>query len=196
MFLEQWDAFQVAFQGANGITQVANGPSAEVRGTEVQLLWSATPNLRLSAAAAYYDTELKDDYCPGCNDDGSPWAPAGTKLPLTPEFKGNAVARYSFGLGSFDAHLQGALVYQGGRSVYLNVADNAVQGDVSANTTVDLSAGIEKESYSVELFIKNATDEDAPLYQVSECTPQVCGGQSYGVRNQPRTIGIKFTQEF
>ena len=32
VFLEEWDDIQVSFQGANGITQVANGPQAEVQG--------------------------------------------------------------------------------------------------------------------------------------------------------------------
>ena len=62
VFLEDWEDFQVSFQGANGITQVGNGPSAEIIGTEMQLLWLATDNLRLELSAAYYDSELKDDY--------------------------------------------------------------------------------------------------------------------------------------
>ncbi len=50
VFLEDWDNIQVAFQGANGITQVENGPTAEILGTEMQLDWLATDNLRLSLA--------------------------------------------------------------------------------------------------------------------------------------------------
>ncbi len=49
--------------------------------------------LRLSGSAAYYDTELQDEYCPGCNGDGSAWAPKGIELPVTANFKGNLVAR-------------------------------------------------------------------------------------------------------
>ncbi len=196
VFLEEWDDFQVSFTGANAITQVNNGPTAEVFGTELQLLWLATDNLRLTAAAAYYDTELQDDYCPGCNSDGSPWAPAGTALPVTADFKGNVVARYEFTLGNFDSHLQGAISYEGERSSDLNTAINAVRGDVPSNTFVDLSAGIGRESWGVELFLRNATDEDAPLFLISQCATATCGLQNYGVRPQPRTFGIKFSQEF
>ena len=62
VFLEEWDNIQVAFQGLNGITQVENGPEAEIKGTEMQLDWLATDNLRLSLAGAYYDSELTSDY--------------------------------------------------------------------------------------------------------------------------------------
>ena len=34
IFLEEWDDIQVSLQGENGITQVANGRSAEVQGAE------------------------------------------------------------------------------------------------------------------------------------------------------------------
>ena len=44
VFLEEWDNIQVAFQGLNGITQVENGPEAEIKGTEMQLDWLATDN--------------------------------------------------------------------------------------------------------------------------------------------------------
>ena len=36
----------------------------------------------------------------------------GTRLPVTPTFKGNVIGRYSFALGDFDADVQGSYVYQ------------------------------------------------------------------------------------
>jgi outer membrane receptor protein involved in Fe transport len=199
VFLEDWEDFQVSFQGANGITQVGNGPSAEIIGTEVQLLWLATDNLRLELSAAYYDSELKDDYADfdfNGNVTGIQ-APKGTQLPITPDFKGNLVARYGFDLGSFDAHFQGAFVYSGSHSTLLNVEDNGVFGDVPSSSYLDLSAGIGKNSWALELFVKNVMDEDTALGFGSECTPQVCGAnQAYGARYLPRTIGLKFSQEF
>ena len=62
VFFEQWDDLQRAFPGANGITQVDNANSAEITGTEMQLLWAVTDNFRVSAAAAYYNAELTSDY--------------------------------------------------------------------------------------------------------------------------------------
>jgi outer membrane receptor protein involved in Fe transport len=198
VFLEKWDHIQVSFIGQNGITTVANGPNAEIRGTELEILWLATDKLRLSAAAAYYDSELKDDFN-AVDADGvviNAKAPKGTPLPVTPKFKANLVARYAFGLGNFDAHWQGALAYRDSSASNLDVIDNAIVGDIPASTVLDLSFGIKKDSYSVELFVQNATDEDAARGRTAECDFSVCGYQSYSIRQQPRTIGIRFSQEF
>ena len=73
---------------------------------------------------------------------------------------------------------------------------NAIIGDIEANTTADLSAGIGKDNYTIELFVQNVGNEDAALYKTSQCAESVCGVQPYGVRPQPRTIGLKFTQKF
>ena len=197
-FLEEWDDIQISFQGANGITQVANGPKAEIQGVEAQLDWLPTDNFRLSLAAAYYDSELKDDYC-DFDDLGNcvnVKAPAGTPLPLTSDFKGNLVARYTFPLSNFDAYTQGALVYQTDRASILDQDDLVLYGDIPASTFLDLSFGVENDKYAVELFVANATDEDSPLYVTSNCSPQVCGSQIYGVKSRPRTVGIRFSQDF
>jgi len=196
VFLEEWDDIQIAFQGANGIVQVGNGPEAEIQGVETQIDWLPTDSLRIGVSLAYYDSELKDDYCPGCNDDGSPWAPAGTPLPVTPDFKGNLIARYTFPLGGFEGHLQGAYGYQASRPSIINVADNELYGDIPSSNFLDLAFGVENDKYAVELFLSNVTDEDAPIFVGSECTPQVCGVQPYGVMIRPRTVGLRFSQDF
>ena len=127
VFFLEWDDLQRAFPGANGITQVDNAPSAEITGTEVQLLWAVTDNFRLSAAAAYYDTELTSDYFEIQGGVPVVTAPAGTQLPITPDFKGNLIARYDFPLGDFEAHLQGALTYESSRPSELVPAENDVE---------------------------------------------------------------------
>ncbi len=203
VFLEEWDDIQVSFQGANGITQVANGGAAEVQGVELQLDWLATDNFRIGAAAAYYDTKLTEDYCDFANIDADPElecvnvkAPSGTALPLTPQFKGNLIARYSFPLGNFDAYTQGAFTYQDSASSALEIADNDIVGDIPSSTFANLAFGLENEKYSVELFVSNVTNEDAPLGISTECATSVCGVQPIAVRARPRTIGIRFTQDF
>ena len=205
VFFEQWDDLQRAFPGANGITQVDNAPSAEIIGTEMQLLWAVTDNFRVSAASAYYNAELTSDYFEiDANGDTIISAPDGSQLPITPEFKGNVIARYDFPVGEFEAHLQGALTYEGSRPSELVPAENEFKnGDIPSSTVLDLTAGIGRNSWFLELFVKNATDEDAPLYIGQECAiiafvPGVpaCGQQTYGLRRQPITFGLKFSQEF
>ncbi|HWN06127.1 MAG TPA: TonB-dependent receptor [Steroidobacteraceae bacterium] len=196
VFLEQWEDIQVAFPAANGITAVVNGPEAEIQGVEAQIDMLPTDRLRLGVAFAYYDSELKDVYCEDCDGPGDDWAPAGTPLPITADFKGNLIARYTFPLGAFEAHAQGALAYEGERSSSLNVDDAAILGDIPAATYLDLAFGVENDKYAIELFVSNATDEDSPLYISSECATGVCGDQAYGTSPRPRTYGIRFKQDF
>jgi len=198
MFKEEWDDFQISFTGANAITQVANGPSAQVLGLEGQLLWVPTDNLTLSGAFTFIDSELLSDYA-NFDSDGNVTAvlaPKGTALPVTADFKGNIVARYTFEAGGYDSHIQGAFSYEGERGSSMNQADNAIRGDVPSNTFLDLSAGIATGSYSVDFFIKNATDEDAPLLLTSQCSAGTCGTQNYGVIARPRTVGVRFSRDF
>jgi outer membrane receptor protein involved in Fe transport len=192
IFLEKWDNIQVAFQGLNGITQVENGPEAEIKGTEMTVDWLPIDSLRLSLGGAYYDSELTSDYAPL----GELKAPEGTPLPITAEFKGNMIARYMFPLGGFDAHVQGALAYEGSRTSDLDIDDSNEFGEIPSNTFLDLTFGIENDKYAIELFVANATDEDAPLFFDAECAPGVCGDQKYGVSPRPRTFGIRFRQDF
>jgi outer membrane receptor protein involved in Fe transport len=189
VFLEEWEDFQVSFLGANGITQVANGPTAEVLGTELQGMWAPIDGLVISASMAYYDSELQDDYDGGAAKKGDP-------LPLTPDFKGNVVARYEFPMGTFEAFTQGALMYETSRPSNLDRADNDILGDIPARTVFDLSGGIGKDSWDLELFISNVTNEDAPIGISTQCNAGICGTQSYGIRTIPRTIGLRFSQEF
>jgi outer membrane receptor protein involved in Fe transport len=192
IFLQEWDDFQVSFAGNNGITLVTNGPTADVIGTELQALWQPMDGLRFSASVAYYDSELKDVYCQDADCDVS--APKGSQLPLTPEFKGNLIARYEFPFAGFDANVQGAVGYESSRPSDIIPDDNAVLGDIPSSTVLDVSTGIARDSWGLELFISNLTNEDSPMDITSQCA--ICNDQAYGIRMRPRMIGLKFSQEF
>ncbi len=197
VFHQSWDDVQVSFTGDNAITAVNNGPTAEVDGLEANLIWLPTDRLRITAGVAFYDTALTDDYCNFaagvCTE---VLAPKGTSLPTTADFKGNIIARYNFPIGRFDAHLQGALAHNGERLGDLDQTVAPIIGDLPAWTTLDLSAGIRAESWGLDLFVTNATGEDAPLYVTAECTLETCGAQLYGVRHRPTTVALRATFDF
>jgi iron complex outermembrane receptor protein len=112
------------------------------------------------------------------------------------------IARYTFPLGSFEANAQGSLAYESSRAGDLNVVDNEIKGDIPSSTVLSLSAGLAKDSWAVELFVQNLTNEDAALGISTQCATTftdgdiACGAQPYALRMRPRTIGIKFSQEF
>ncbi len=197
VFHQSWDDIQVSFTGENAITAVNNGPTAEVDGLEANLIWLPSDRLRITAAAAFYDTALQDDYCNFtagvCTE---VLAPKGTALPTTADFKGNLIARYTFPLGRFDAYMQGAVAHNGERSADLDQNVAPIIGDLPAWTTVDLSAGIQADAWAVDLFVSNATNEDAPLYVTAECTLETCGSQLYGVRHRPTTVSVRLSMDF
>ena len=144
--------------GANGLTEIKNANQAQIDGLEMDLNWAATYNLRLSGGVAFYDAKLTENYCGltdeagnsvtdcppgtlnpnGTFDDPSddtavegPEAPDGTRLPVTPKFKGNLTARYTFDIGSLESYVQGAYVHVGERTSDLRLLERGILGDLA-----------------------------------------------------------------
>jgi outer membrane receptor protein involved in Fe transport len=199
----EWDDIQFSFLGANGLTEIRNAGKARVRGIETQLNWAVTDAFSLSAAAAYNDAELREDFCLianpqfDCTTPGNETlAPAGTRLPITPRFNGNLVARYEMELGDWRTHLQGAVLTQTNRWVDLRLTERDIVGRMPGYTTADFSVGAERGDLSVELFVTNAFDSRGNVFRFAQCAETVCGDKTYIVPTQPRTVGLKFGQKF
>ena len=214
LYDEEWSNFQFSFLGLNSFTIVQNAPSAEVIGFENSLDWRATDNLTLSANGAYNDGKLSKDFCGDDPNTGLPiksctlatdsqMAPKGTQLPYTPKFKGSITARYTFDIGDWNAHVQGALLYQTKNYVGLRYADNQELGSIPSYTTADLSVGADRGSMSAELYVKNAFDTHGQLNRSTPCTISVCTAVVPGIPQalyvtpiQPLTVGLRFGQKF
>jgi len=224
LFQENWDDFQYALLGANGLTEINNVGAAEIKGVEVDLTWAATDQFQVSAGVAYIDSELTENYCGFVDQNGRPetrnpcpdWDNAngggvdgdplttavdpqafkGTRLPVTPEWKWNTTLRQEFRLGSFDTHWRASYIYKGKSRADLRDFENTILGDQPSYEIVDFSAGVSKDDYSVELFVNNVFDERNILYRYVQCAEAVCGAQPYVVTTPPRTIGLKFSQRF
>ena len=202
-YYEDWKDFQFSFLGPNSFTEILNAGQARVKGLETELTW-ATPvdGLHLTAAASVTDAKLTSDYCGTVDAKGQPLrvcakpqAPSGTALPVTPKFKGNAVARYEFPVGDLNAHVQGAVVFQTSSWADLRLAERGLLGRQSGYKSVDLSAGLDRDTWSLDVALTNVADTIGETLRTSECTPTVCG-QTYVRPIRPRTISIKFGQKF
>jgi outer membrane receptor protein involved in Fe transport len=196
VFREEWDDIQYSFlppSGA-GLTVIRNAGSARIDGIEVDLMWAATDALLVSGGLSLLDTQLTEDYVP--DPEGDPTAFEGDRLPVTPEFKANLTARYTFLMGGYEASLQGAVVHNGSSYSDLQREDREYFGKQDAYTITDLSASVARDGYSLTLFVNNAFDERGRTFTYAQCTTSVCGVNPYYVPNQPRTVGLKFTQEF
>lgn len=196
-FYANWQNFQISFAGENGITQIGNGPSADITGIEGDIIWLVTNELRITAGAARYSGELKGDFV-DLNADGSirgVKAPDGTPLPGTPDWKGNIVARYDFSIGNFNAYLQGAVTHVGERRSALTPAQFDISGTYPAITLVDLAIGIKGGKWNFDLFVNNATNTRRHWYDTSQCAG-VCADQRYFVRQKPTSVSLKASRRF
>jgi len=223
LYDEEWNKFQFAFLGPNSLTIVENAPSARILGVETNVDWRATEHLTLSAAGAINDAELSANFCGTDQTTGNlitncpnsaALAQKGQQLAYTPKFNGNATARYTFPLFSWDGHAQAAVVYQSKRSPAVFTADIQNLGEMPGYATLDLSFGAQRGKTSFEIFAKNVTDERGQINRYTPCTTSVCApsypagvGSNgiaypgtppavYVVPIQPLTIGIRLGQKF
>ena len=206
VYYEHWKGFQYAFLGPNSLTIIENGPDAGVKGVEATVDWRATHDLTLSFNGAYNDAKTLGVLCKVLGENpclpGDISAPKGQVLPYTAPLKGNLTARYTFALGSWDAHAQGSVLYQNKNEVGLRTGDVNAYGDLPGYTTADASIGAEKDKMSAELFVKNLFNTRAALNNYIPCG-STCNASypglptpRYVVPIQPLTVGLRFGQKF
>jgi outer membrane receptor protein involved in Fe transport len=206
-FFEKWDNFQFSFLGENGLTNITNGPTAEIFGVEGDFVWAATEGLTVTGGWSLLNAEVAEDFCRDLFDDSdnpippapcpaSEFVPEGTRLPASASFKANVTGRYEFDASGLPAFVQGSLVYNSNVRPELLPSETDIVGKQDAYVIADFSAGVEYGNASLEVFLNNAFDERADLSRYEECAIQVCGAQTYTFINVPRTLGIKFGQKF
>jgi iron complex outermembrane recepter protein len=212
--LGRLEGLQFSFLGPNSLNIIENGGNARIKGIESEIEWAATSQLRLSTSFTFLDPVLTQNYCgqKGVTDcpnlqtpapylPGNVWigpqAPAGTNLPVSPKFKGNVVARYTFApLGGWEPFGQASFVYQTQTAPLLRADEARVVGTQPAYGLVDLVAGASQEhGLTVQLFVTNLMDRRAQLSRFVQTNP-VLDPQPYIIPSQPRTIGIKVGQRF
>jgi outer membrane receptor protein involved in Fe transport len=193
IYYEKWNNFQFSFLGANGLTEIRNAGKAKMKGVETDFTWRVSDGLTVNGAAAYTDAQLDEDYIPDPSEPAE--APKGRALPVTPRFQGNMTARYEWDVGDMLAHVQSSLVRKGSAWPDLRSSDRVVIGKLPSYTTVDLTAGLRRDNWRVEAYVKNLFDEAGQIDRSVACASDVCS-RVYTTLIRPRTIGLRFGQEF
>jgi iron complex outermembrane recepter protein len=221
IFQENWNDFQFSYLGPNSVTIIRNASSARIRGIETSIDWAATDQLTFGTGFSLMDPKLTSNFCKYPDPNGGiqsntcnsyttdpvtgavtatpqPFgATAGQQLPTTPKFKANLLARYAFPVLDWQAHVQGAAVYQSAVWPDLRTVERSVLGQQPAYTLVDATFGADKGPFSLELFVNNVFDRRAEIYRYAECTESTCGAYAvYHGIYKPRLIGVKFAQKF
>jgi outer membrane receptor for Fe3+-dicitrate len=133
--------------------------------------------------------------------------PSGTRLPVTPQFKGSATARYSWQMGSGKTHVQGVISHQSSASsdirqvIYdyatptFTINPNTILGRIRSSTVVDLAAGYDWRNYNFELYATNVFDVRNELSRFVSCNSSYCFDPKIVV-GRPRTIGLRLGAKF
>ena len=224
IYHEIWKKFQFSFLGLNSFTEIHNGKDARVNGIESDINY-VHGGLTLNATAAYTDAKTRGNICnsffdttPDCSGSFIT-APSGTRLPITPKFKGSASARYTWpAWADVKAHVQGVVTYQGSAPSSLRTqvslvgsdaaafcaaagallpnglcAPNVFQGKLRSATLVDLFAGLDWPSYNLEIFATNLFDKRNELSRFTACGSCT---RALVVPGRPRTIGLRVGYKF
>ena len=209
VFYEKWKGVQLGVTGPNGITDIFNVGNATVKGIESDVTWLALERLELSASGTYVDAKTTTDFCGENKDKTSPNygqllpscagaadAPSGSRLPVTPSFKGNLTARYGFDVGAYKSFAQASVLHQSAANSALEASVEAIMGQTPAFTSADFSVGTALNNWTAEMYIENAFDERGQLNRYGECGNNYCY-QNYRVYPiKPRIFGVKFGQRF
>jgi len=203
IYHQKWKGLQFSFLGENSLTVIQNGRDARINGIETDVNYVAG-GLTLNAAVALTDAKTKGNICDSiladenCTDDLI-ITPSGSRLPVTPKFKGSLTARYAWPVGPGRAHVQGAVSYQSSaladirRDLGGGADPNDFLGRIKSSTLVDLFAGYSWRDYNFELFAANVFDERNELSRFVVCS--VCT-QTKIVPGRPRTIGLRVGTKF
>jgi iron complex outermembrane receptor protein len=211
-FYERWKDVQLGVAGPNAITDLFNIGNAAVKGTEADIEWVPWEHLVLSASGTYVNARTTTTFCGedlNNADKGTPAygqlltscpetasAPAGTRLPVTPEFKANATARFKFDLRGYKSFLQTSVLHQGSATSILDTASESTLGPTPGFTTADFSVGTGTASWNLELYIENAFDERGQLNRFGQCAATYCYQNPRIYPIKPQNFGIKFGQKF
>lgn len=210
LFFEKLNKAQFAVTSdQNGITDIVNAGRAESKGIEADATWVPVDGLSLQASATWADAAITADLCKFANptldcslsnangDSNSTTALAGTAFPNSPRFKTAATGRYEFDLGPFETSLQASLLHQSSSQPSLDTAEAALLGTQTAYTTVDLSAGLSRDRWSLTLAAQNVLDERGQQVRTASCAIALCGPSAIQVFPiRPRLVSLRLAWRY
>jgi outer membrane receptor protein involved in Fe transport len=178
---------------------VANVGKASSKGLELQFDLAASQNLDIGANATWLDATLDEDVSV------SVVVPAGSRLPLSPEWKGSVYANYDwtvdwFGGAATNAYFRVQWSYTGDM---LNIVEPielyedgpSPQLKQPSYNIGDIKFGVTGDDWSVQLFVNNVTDERAILF-ANPFEFDYFFGHARETVNRPREYGIRYTKSF
>lgn len=191
IYLLNWENFQYGVYdlAVSILTTTTNVGQSQSKGAELQVTWVPIDKLTLSLSGTYTDAKLQNNYyeTPADRLANTPQATPGTRMPFVPQVQGTFVGRYAYELFGFDAYSQLSASYTGGSYNALELAKRQKQDPYAI---VNLSTGISRDNWTMELFVNNVGDTRAQIYK---------NNYDFNYRittNTPRLVGVRFSQRF
>ncbi|MFK7886496.1 MAG: TonB-dependent receptor [Gammaproteobacteria bacterium] len=163
----------------------SNQGTTDINGFEANVNWDATDFWNLNFGITMNDTEINDFISTDATDvaitgDGDI---SGAQLPLSPELEWVANAVYTRDTASgieFSARFD--LAYQDSR--FVRTVNQAETGDA---TVLNMSFGWARDNWSVRVWGKNLTQEDAPVSALRyiEADSFFFGGRAFAITPRP-----------
>jgi iron complex outermembrane receptor protein len=219
VYNEKWKNVQTGIfapqLGLGNLTIGLNGPEYEVNGIELQVTAAPIDGLTIDAAASFNKSELTNS--PSLTNNANPSSPnygqsiteaclaftagvctqvvpvvnvygkKGDPLANSPELQWNIRGRYDWDMGEYRPFVMAGIQYQD--SSYSS-ATQVNRAKMPSWTTFDLSAGVTKDDWLLELYAVNLTDENKSMFTTSA---QFIQAQ---VPMRPRTIGLRMSYSF
>ncbi len=200
-FLYDYSGLQVSQVTAAGVI-TDNAAAATIKGLEVDMTWSPTPEFRLQGAFAWTDARY-DEYCAndegradktpeaGCDGaDGGPFNVSGERLAAAPEYSAVLLASYRFDLGKFGSLTPSI------KSNWTDWMDRRGLGNENDRVKAHFNSDFRLtwESFAghvkVEGFVENIEDHD-DIYFVS-FTPLASAPETFTLSGElpPRVYGV------
>jgi len=175
---------------------VANVGNASSKGLELQFDWAVSENFTLGMNGTWLDAKLDEEVVVTVP------VPAGSRLPLSPEFKGAMYAQYDWPVDWMSAHnawIRLQWSYTG--DMYNQVEPLTLDDGPSPQILQpsydigDLRFGVDGDKWSLQLFINNITDERAVIF-ANPYEFDYYYDRSRVTVNRPREVGIRWIQRF
>ena len=206
-YIVDWDNFQFGFLDftVSNLTIVQNVGNSRTKGLEWEATFAANDSNTLTFAGSYNDAKLQTPFWRRDSErvDGLPAnAPAGTPMPYVPKLQLTGIWRSNFDVGSLPGFFQVAASYTGKRWNDLDTLNVPARVEMDAYSLVNLSAGVEGESWTLTVFAKNVFDERVTLDVADPgygglANLQRPPGHAWTTStNRPTSYGVRYSYRF
>jgi iron complex outermembrane receptor protein len=175
---------------------VVNFPEAEIDGFEADFTWIPTAGLAIGGTVGYNDATLSKTASLFEGSSKEKVAERGTRLPISPKWKGSFYAEYTW-----NNRWLGAMPYARADFTFQDDSVSSLEGIQSIEfdnpvrvqdgyEILDLRVGLEAEEWTLSLFVDNVTNEFARQFFNDRWA------QSRLSVSRPRTVGLTFRRYF